>query len=810
MFYKKRRMISFFVVIVFLFSFFSFPQLNPVKTLAADNTYKPRMGVNIEGLCDWARTNMFVDAMKTSRDWGSVASPWTKIATVDSAGWPTTDAGVVIFADCIQNGVTYNDISGTYKLSFEGQATVAASASSFTVTNKVYSGGITTVDINVPVGQSQLMMTFSGTTGGVRNVKLIRPGYAANTTQIFTNDFLTALDPFSTVRFMDYLATNGQEETGVLTSQEWATRRLPTDASQAGTIRGQNGGCYEYIAALANLTGKDIWINVPSNASDDYILQMATFFKNNVNAGINIYVEYSNEVWNWQFSQAQNNIARASADPVANGSYVNMYAKKVYEISQIFETVFGTAAMNTQIRTTLAWQFGWSPPDYYPRQMLQFLNDTYGNPAEYIYSMSIAPYFAEPLPADCTSIAAIHSYMSDSSDNSVNSKTIFLNLATEWGLVGGVNCYEGGTHHQGQVDVNLATRLAAHRDSGMTALVTKDLKTNWFDIGGGLFMYFTLCGGYGVYGCWGLTENIKDTNTAKFTAIKNLSAMTVDVSTPTPLPASNNVLVYEGFNYTPGPINGANGGTNWASPWDEQGGNTGFVVGNSGSLTYQTMPTEGNAISGTSVYRSLGRPMNVSASSPSYIKPYLNTSYAFGKAGTKLYFGNLMKADNFTNDTYLCLSGEGTSWVPPADTTNSVYLGVFGANSKTGTTYYWTMKIGGVYYKSNVPVVLGQTAALVTKLEFNATGGIISLFANPAVTAEPATPNAQATVTSGPYSIRAISYQGGVSVSSGTIDELRMATSYFACLGVQDPSITPSPTPDPNATPTPTPTPTKT
>ena len=357
----------------------------------------------------------------------------------------------------------------------------------------------------------------------------------------------------------------------------------------------------------------------------------------------------------------------------------------------------------------------------------------------------------------------------------------------------------------------------------MTAILTKDLKTNWFDMGGGLFMYFSLCGGYGVYGSWGLTEKISDTNTPKFTAIKNLAAMTVNVVTPTPLPASNNVLTYEGFNYTPGPLDwptaapavgGANGGTNWGSPWEAQNDNLGYVVGNAGSLAYDSMQTEGNYGTGALAYQSIGRTLKIGASAPTIIKPYLNTNYAYGKKGTTLYFSYLMRPEALNaNSTYLCLSTSSSGVVAPAETTNSIFIGIFGNASKVGSTYFWTMKIAGQYYLTTIPAVVGQTAAFVTKLAFTPEGGTISLFVNPSLAQEPAVADAQVTVTNGAYSLRSITYYGGPgSASMSAIDEIRLATSYYASLTAP----TPTPTPTPSASPTPsvppvsTPTPTLT
>src|SRR3954468_1766949 len=65
----------------------------------------------------------FVDAIKDSNDWGG--------APVDSRGWPTTDATIVVLDDRVNqpwNGPDPNasvpNMSGTYHLSFTGRADV--------------------------------------------------------------------------------------------------------------------------------------------------------------------------------------------------------------------------------------------------------------------------------------------------------------------------------------------------------------------------------------------------------------------------------------------------------------------------------------------------------------------------------------------------------------------------------------------------------------------------------------------------------------------------------------------------------------
>ncbi|CAF0926578.1 unnamed protein product [Rotaria sordida] len=61
----------------------------------------------------------------------------------------------------------------------------------------------------------------------------------------------------------------------------------------------------------------DIWINIPYGATDDYVLNVAQLMLNQLNPTINIYVEFSNELWNFIFAQATANL-KAANDSVLN------------------------------------------------------------------------------------------------------------------------------------------------------------------------------------------------------------------------------------------------------------------------------------------------------------------------------------------------------------------------------------------------------------------------------------------------------------------------------------------------------------
>ena len=134
------------------------------------------------------------------------------------------------------------------------------------------------------------------------------------------------------LRFMDYLATNNNVQAA------WADRTKPTDVKldpyQKTSSRGK-GGPLELAVALGNQAGKDIWINIPAMANNDYITKVAQLIKYGSDgtnpytgptanpvfkplaSGLHVYLEYSNETWNGDFAQYQQVLALAKAEVAA-------------------------------------------------------------------------------------------------------------------------------------------------------------------------------------------------------------------------------------------------------------------------------------------------------------------------------------------------------------------------------------------------------------------------------------------------------------------------------------------------------------
>ena len=503
-----------------------------------------QIGVNI-GLPE--RGGTYIDLVKENYRWNDLNTGNSlNSSQVDAQGWPTVDAQYIVdfrpvaeWSGSIDDPEIYRlDVSGTWTCSFQGEGIVNGSTGG-TVQNLVYNAGsnTTTFDFVVALGSNGFfLLAFSNTRrtpsdslySGFTNFKMLRPGYLDDS-QLFHSPFLSIFDSinFSTVRYMVFTGTNGSDP-NFPAQTEWTTRKLPTDASQGriSTIGKNGGACWEHVIELANRTQTDAWINVPVSASNDYINQLATMLKNNLDASIKIYVESSNEVWNTApgFEQTQYSIAQANFLGI---SEQENHARRTVELAQIFETVFGTGSLNNRIRVVLCshqpmlkW---WVEP------MLEYINATFGPPSTFIYAMGCQTYFSAGSDMG-EEVDDILNECHNNITNQINDPGIneagrvqWIEKANSWNLPGGFVSYEGGPAHGGGSTVNIANRILAERSEGMCDEMRYNLDDAFIQLGGTLAMQFTLTSSYNRYGCWGLTDDVNDPNrNYKFACIRDL------------------------------------------------------------------------------------------------------------------------------------------------------------------------------------------------------------------------------------------------------------------------------------------------
>lgn len=569
------RVVALLVVVAPVFSAFG-------STAQAKPNFRKLVGVDLGGVND--RGKEFTDLAKTLRPWETLTADSCgddqacRRVPLDANGNPTTDARTVFFdvrpfgawwgydqANCplCADGTFIPDVSGTYKLSFNGQARLQAAEGTVNVSNQQYdpARNLTTADVLVSKGEGLLAMQFvdtkrsaaSATNTGITNVKLIRPGFPADGSMTFNPDFMEALDPFSTLRFMNWVGGNNINPPygAADNTLEWAERNKPTNLQPSG-----EGVAWEYVVELANRTKKDIWINIPIHASNDYILNLAKFMRRNLHSSGRIYLESSNEVWNASFAQSTYNKLQAQAEVLANpqsplalnapaNSTLNdqpyndvwqrrNHVQRLVEISQIFANVYGQDEINNKVRVVYAWQIGWWPVGIQYDEALAWVNEVYGAPNKFLYAVGGAAYFnldalwADGNPNDATE-AEIVAALRHNSDESAKHRAALTAVADTYGLKNVM--YEGGPDTAGVLQWFRSTQLlerinAVHRSDAMRELILHDMYDNWFNdpaIRGDMFMFFTIQSAYSRWGQWGLTETIDNLQTPKFQAIYELT-----------------------------------------------------------------------------------------------------------------------------------------------------------------------------------------------------------------------------------------------------------------------------------------------
>ncbi|WP_417911712.1 fibronectin type III domain-containing protein [Candidatus Electronema sp. TJ] len=358
-----------------------------VKTAPATETGRVKqIGINTHLNIDYNIDKPFADAMRVHRSWDQIGSnAGANDAPRDANGWPTTDAACLVY-----HGLRTESNHGTYRLTFNGQA--ALSSGDASIANQSYNSAANTTTADLIIADpnnEQLFITFTSTkrtassavNTGVTNVRLMRPSAPGSATPyppstVITNEYLDRLAPFSCIRYMGWTHTNdGNEET------TWATRIRWNNA----TIASANGKAnWESVIVMANAANKDAWISIPHQVDDTFIQKLALMFKYGsdgsepyssaqanpvvppLNPGLKLYVEYSNEIWNWGGPYPQTAWVRDQA--VNFGAPLNfdgetdettlLYrykAMRTVQISTIFRSVFGTEMMS-RVRPVLCWQ----------------------------------------------------------------------------------------------------------------------------------------------------------------------------------------------------------------------------------------------------------------------------------------------------------------------------------------------------------------------------------------------------------------------------------------------------------------------
>jgi len=467
---------------------------------------RSRLGINLAGPADWSTEQPFVDVFKLSREWisqreGTGWGQGPKLA-LDEHGWvKQLEPGCLADTPlCTIPDGHYP--AGRYVCLYEGQGQIEFWN---TVREVSREPGRIVVEVDPSKGGFWLRVRTVDPADYPRNIRVIMPGCEATyeEEEPFDPGFLKRWAEFSTIRFMDFMLTNGSGTT------TWDDRPEPTDATY--TTRGVP---LEVMVDLCNRLEANPWFCIPHLAGDTYVRSFAEQVQRELAPGLKVYVEYSNEIWNYGFSQTKYagnkglELGLGEEHWEAGWAYS---ARRSVEIFAIFEEVFrGTDRLVRVIASQAA-----NP--YVSEQKLKF-----GNAYEHCDALAIAPYVSMNLsPAGDPSSDAVAGWTVDQVLDYLERKS--LPEAVQW-IQGskavadryGVEliAYEAGQHAVGVgggENNETLTRLlqAANRHERMGRIYTRYLDA-WRDGGGGLMCMFSSVGAWSKWGSWGLIEYTDD------------------------------------------------------------------------------------------------------------------------------------------------------------------------------------------------------------------------------------------------------------------------------------------------------------
>jgi len=458
-----------------------------ISDLAVAVTPRAPIGTNLARVDDWSTDMPFTDFFKTSRPWisGSRAN-WKDGRTldIDEHGWikslePGQVARTLLFWDLSKAPGQYP--AGRYIVDYQGEGNIEYGGTARLVNRQA---GRDLLDVDPSRGGGiALELTSTKSKNHLRRIRIYLEGTDPSK-HLFNNVFLDRLRNYKTIRFMDWMATNGDwSPKGGSRQQRWGARPKPDDARWSNT----HGVPLEIMAALANALKADAWFSMPHLADDEYIQNFAEMASRLLAPELKIYVEYSNEVWNRGFAQARYAEAQGLSLALSTNpkeAHVRYHAKRSVEIFEIWAKVLPKQRL-TRVLGSQATNLWFSESAL-----------SYGNTAKHTDALGIAPYFSvkgdEPTRAmtldelfsalESTALPRAKEYM-------VRQKVV----AQKFGIT--LIAYEAGQHLVAAGSLRSDPVLnalfdSANRDPRMGTLYSQYLR-DWSESGGGLLMHFT-------------------------------------------------------------------------------------------------------------------------------------------------------------------------------------------------------------------------------------------------------------------------------------------------------------------------------
>ena len=502
-------------------------------------------GINLSNIDYYSSQLPFLSEFKSSKSWFTQSEQtWNtnneNSLDLDSDGWvkslPSpeeginyTTAGTLLFTD------HNNYLPGTYIVLYEGEGEIEYDLDA-TKNEALSSPGRDVIEVNPSEEGIFLGITETdpdGTGDYIRDIKVVHEDSEKSAgTKTFNPEFSNKIQPFNTLRFMNWMETNNSQQ------QEWQDRPKPEDARYS-----EIGVPVEIMVELANETNTNPWFNMPHLATDEYIENFAQYVKDNLESDLEVYVEYSNEVWNRNFEQGR------WADRQANQEWSNSnlngkdwYSKRTTEVVEIWDEVFSNSEKVVGVMSAQAANIGLAEQllDYNWSDDPNLSHEDTG-----IDAIAINSYFGRYI-GQPENKAELKSWLDepdgglDSLFQEINEGGLlpnspeggalaeasdnikaYVDLAEQENLP--LLAYEGGQHlapvgnlknDSGIVDLF----IEANSDSRMGEIYEEHI-SEWYNLGGELFLNYSDIRTPSESGSWGALESVYQNGSPKYDAL---------------------------------------------------------------------------------------------------------------------------------------------------------------------------------------------------------------------------------------------------------------------------------------------------
>jgi hypothetical protein len=501
------------------------PKLTPIRN--------PNLAFGLNGVRDWSVQVPFLDIMKSARPWtGHLPGQFggwdhDRLAAggyLDSDGWllamppELTGVSALMLTDLPSDA---GGVAGTYLVRWEGQGVVVIEGRA----TDVQSGpGRATFAYTPGPGFVAVTIRQTDPADPVRRITVVRldRADALDGGELFNPDWIARLQGVRMVRFMDWMMVNDA------TLARVADRPLRTHYTW-----GRNGVPMEVMVDLANVLGADAWFAMPHLADDALVGTLAQIAQDGLQG--RAWVEYSNEVWNWQFAQARWAEDQAKARWGQDSAWVQFYALRASQVADIWAAAY--AATPDKLVRVIATQTGWLGLEEQILAAPLVVAEGLPPPATHFDAYAVTGYFsgllgseaklplvrgwlADPATAMDKAAAEVRdgSLSGEPEDSLARLLEVVLPhhaaVAERYGLE--LVMYEGGTHVVGfgaaVDDPALTAFFQAFNYSPQMAGLYADLLTGWSRLTDAPFNAFVDVSAPSKFGSWGALRHLTDDN----------------------------------------------------------------------------------------------------------------------------------------------------------------------------------------------------------------------------------------------------------------------------------------------------------